>query len=83
MSFLGVLEHINADGVPHLPSVLLWSSYLNSNGMCGDGNYMAIILGHRSTALDFNSQVLNHMEFWIIHRITLQKIYLSVYNGNR
>ncbi len=27
--FLGVLEHINADGVPSFPSVLSRSSYLN------------------------------------------------------
>ncbi len=45
-----------------------WKSVLNSDGMCGDGDSMAIMLDHRSTALgrNFNSQVLKHGEFMIV-----------------
>ncbi len=39
----------------------------NNVWMCRDGNSMAIMLDHRSTALgrDFNSQVLKHRKCWI------------------
>ena len=44
--------------------------------MCGDVNSMAIMLDHRSTALgrEFNSQVLEHREFWIFFILTEKNV---------
>ncbi len=74
---------------PHIPSLLeppiTVRTFFNlikikfktlSNGMCGDGNSMAIMLDYRASALgkDFNSQVLKHREFWITFTVLILDI---------